>query len=153
MRLASASGTPRLRYVVAVGAAAWLAMWGVLIGAHSIMGHSQSSVAHPAHALVASLGGEFTVDVDHPHVSKGSAGGHHEQFTTAVLPRSGAVVAALIALGVVAAVADRWAGLVWAARRARAPAYPGFFCYRSRRLDPVLLVSSLTGQRQVVSAL
>ncbi|MES3638929.1 hypothetical protein Q9Q76_17700 [Mycobacterium intracellulare] len=105
MRLASASGTPRLRYVVAVGAAAWLAMWGVLIGAHSIMGHSQSSLAHPAHALVASLGGEFTVDVDHPHVSKGSAGGHHEQFTTAVLPRSGAVAAALIALGAVAAVA------------------------------------------------
>ncbi|GAB4931091.1 hypothetical protein [Mycobacterium avium] len=87
-------------------------MWGVLIGAHSIMGHSQSSVAHPAHALVASLGGEFTVDVDHPHVSKGSAGGHHEQFTTAVLPRSGAVVAALIALGVVAAVALT-GGLAW----------------------------------------
>ncbi|ATO65204.1 hypothetical protein [Mycobacterium avium] len=97
---------------MAVGAAAWLAMWGVLIGAHSIMGHSQSSVAHPAHALVASLGGEFTVDVDHPHVSKGSAGGHHEQFTTAVLPRSGAVVAALIALGVVAAVALT-GGLAW----------------------------------------
>ncbi|MCA2347058.1 hypothetical protein JF734_14435 [Mycobacterium intracellulare] len=97
---------------MAVGAAAWLAMWGVLIGAHSVMGHSQSSLAHPAHALVASLGGEFTVNVDHPHVSKGSAGDHHEQFTTAVLPRSGAVVAALIALGVVAAVAVT-GGLAW----------------------------------------
>jgi hypothetical protein len=74
------------------------------------MGHSQSSVSQssmsqPAHALVASLGGEFTVDVDHPHVGKGSSGDHHEQFTTAVLPRSGAVVAALIALSAVAAVA------------------------------------------------
>lgn len=116
MIFGGASRLPRLRYVVAVGAAAWLAAW-VLIGAHSVMGHSQSSVSQssmsqPARALVASLGGEFTVDVDHPHVSKGSAGGHHEQFTTAVLPRSGAVVAALIALGVVAAVALT-GGLAW----------------------------------------
>ncbi|WP_040624515.1 hypothetical protein [Mycobacterium parascrofulaceum] len=112
---------------MAVGAAAWLAMWGVLIGAHSIMGHSQSSVSHPAHALVASLGGEFTVDVDHPHVGKGSSGGHHEQFTTAVLPRSGAVVAALIALGVVAAVAvtagSAWFGLPAGRGPPRAPAF------------------------------
>lgn len=109
MIFGGASRLPRLRYVVAVGAAAWLAAW-VLIGAHSVMGHSQSSVSQssmsqPARALVASLGGEFTVDVDHPHVGKGSSGDHHEQFTTAVLPRSGAVVAALIALSAVAAVA------------------------------------------------
>ncbi|MCA2247854.1 hypothetical protein JF729_08605 [Mycobacterium intracellulare] len=101
---------------MAVGAAAWLSAW-VLIGAHSVMGHSQSSVlqssvSHSAHALVASLGGEFTVNVDHPHVGKGSSGEHPEQFTTAVVPRSGGVVAALIALGAVAAVAVA-GGLAW----------------------------------------
>lgn len=93
--------------MVAVGAAVWLAMWGVLIGAHSVNTHSQSSVVHLAPAMLASAsgGGQPTLSVDHLHVGKGLAGDHPERFTAAVLPRSGAVVAALIALGVVAAVA------------------------------------------------
>ncbi|WP_241777299.1 hypothetical protein [Mycobacterium intracellulare] len=94
---------PRLRYVVAVGAVVWLAAWMFLIGAHNAMG-TESSATHPAHALKTSVDGEFTVNVDHPHVGKGSPGAHHEQFTAAVLPRSGSAVAALLALGVVAAV-------------------------------------------------
>ncbi|ASL15694.1 MULTISPECIES: hypothetical protein [Mycobacterium] len=132
MRLASASGTPRLRYAVAVGAAAWLAMWGVLIGAHSILGHPQSSLGHPAHALVASLGGEFTVNVDHPHATKGSSGGHHEQFTTAVLPRSGAALATLAVLGAVLAVA--------------LTAGPARFAVRAGRGPPRTPAFALTGQ-------
>jgi plasmid stabilization system protein ParE len=98
---------PRLRYVVAVVAAVWLAVWVVVIGAHSVMGdgHSESSVPHPAHALVASLGSEFAVNVDHPHVGNGSSSAHPEQFSAAVLTRSGAAVAALAVLGAVLAVA------------------------------------------------
>ncbi|WP_244269136.1 hypothetical protein, partial [Mycobacterium parascrofulaceum] len=96
------------RYVVAVGAAVWLAMWGVLIGADSVIMRSQSSAPRPAHAVVASAsggGGQSSFGVDHPRATKGFASEHPEQSTAAVLPRSGAPVTTLIALGAVAAVA------------------------------------------------
>ncbi|GLV09174.1 hypothetical protein AWC17_19515 [Mycobacterium nebraskense] len=101
MRFGSGSG-PRLRCVVAV----CLAVWGVLIGADSVIMNSQALAVHPAPAVSsASGGGQPALSVDHPHLGKGSPSEHPEQFTTAVLPRSGAAVAMLIVLGVVAAVA------------------------------------------------
>ncbi|MDA3663339.1 hypothetical protein PFJ02_15040 [Mycobacterium xenopi] len=99
-----------------MGTAVWLAAWGVLIGADSVIMPSHSSVARPAPAVVASTsGGDHpSFGVDHSHVGKGLSGEHPEQFTTAVLPRSGTAVAALAALGVVLAVAVAVAGgLAW----------------------------------------
>lgn len=83
------------------------------IGAH----HSEESDPHThlaAHPLLSSLGGEFSVDGAHAHLSDGSHPYHPEQLAAAVLPRpvtdgvlaSGAVFTALtVPVGVVPAVA------------------------------------------------
>ncbi|MBI2702290.1 MAG: hypothetical protein HYX31_24755, partial [Mycobacterium sp.] len=60
---------------------------------------------------MASLGGEFTPDFDHPHLVVGdSSSSHPEAFAAAVLPNSPAT--ALVALGVVVAVVAAM-GLWW----------------------------------------
>jgi hypothetical protein len=82
--------------------AAAVAMWMLVIGGHSEL-RSESVVSHPAHALVTSLGGEFSVSADHPHLSRGSSTvHHHEAFATGVLSNSSSTT--LAALGVVVAV-------------------------------------------------
>jgi len=94
---------------VAVVAAA-VAMWVLAFGGHSEL-RSQLAASHPAHALVSSLGSEFTVNADHPHLSSGSPAAHHyEAFATGVLSYS--PTATLAALGVVVAVVAG-VGLWW----------------------------------------
>lgn len=101
-------GWPQWR--AAAGVAVAVAMWVLVFGGHSVL-RSQVPASHPAHALVASLGSQFAVNVDHPHVSKGSPTvEHHEAFAVGVLPNGPA--AAVAALGVVVAVAAG-ASLVW----------------------------------------
>ncbi|KAA1245098.1 hypothetical protein F0Q45_24450 [Mycobacterium simiae] len=108
MRFVGAAGTSRLRYVVAVASVAWMALWVVVIGAHNELFHSESPVPHPAHALATSLGAEFAINVDHPHVSKHSSSAHPEQFMTAVLPRSASTVLAVGVVTVMAAAGAGW---------------------------------------------
>ncbi len=104
-------GRPRWRCVGAVAVvAAAVAMWVLVFGGHSEL-RSQVPASHPGHALVASLGNEFTVNADHPHLFKGSsAAHHHEAFAIGVLPDGPAV--AVAALGVVVAVVAG-VGLWW----------------------------------------
>lgn len=82
-------------------------MWVLVIGGHSEL-RSESPAPHPAHALVSSLGSEFTINIDHPHLyNYPSSAHHHEAFATAVLPHSptttfaalGVVVAAVAGVG------------------------------------------------------
>ncbi|OBJ90345.1 hypothetical protein A5640_02970 [Mycobacterium asiaticum] len=72
------------------------------------MGHAEARPeprpTHPAHVLVSSLGGEFTVTADHAHVGNPSSAAHHEAFAVAVLPNTPAPSVAALAV-VVAAVA------------------------------------------------
>ena len=57
--------------------------------------------SHTLHALLSSLGSEFTVNAGHAHLVDGSSTVCHESVTTAVLPRSGT---ASVARGAVMAV-------------------------------------------------
>lgn len=93
---------PWWRSVSMMGAVAVVAaMWVLVIGGHSEL-RSESADSHPAHALVTSLGSEFVVNADHPHLSNGSSAAHHyEALATGVLPDSPATAAA--SLGVVVA--------------------------------------------------
>ena len=97
-------GPPRWRAAAGLAVvAAAVAMWVFAFGGHSVL-RSQVPAPHPAHALIGSLGSQFAVNVDHPHVSKGSPTvDHHEAFAVGVLPNGPA--AAIAALGVVVAVA------------------------------------------------
>ena len=91
--------------VAAVAAVMWLAGWLLVIGAHSTLISSHTAVPHAAHVLPATLGGEFTLNVDHPHADKGPSSAHPERLVAAVLPRSAPASAVLVWLGVVGAVA------------------------------------------------
>jgi hypothetical protein len=62
---------------------------------------SGSRASHTPHALLSSLGSEFTVNAEHAHLAYGSPTACHESVTTAVLPRSGN---ASVARGAVMAV-------------------------------------------------
>lgn len=85
-------------------------MWVLATGGHAEL-RSESAASHPAHALLRSLGHEFAVTVDHPHLSSGSpAAHHHEAFATGVLPNGPAIDVAALG-GVVAVVAA--VGLLW----------------------------------------
>ncbi|WP_264078777.1 hypothetical protein [Mycobacterium szulgai] len=95
--LSNASALPRWRSMIVVATVAFLV---ALVG-HSAMLHSESHTSHPAHALLSTLGGEFAVNADHPHVFDGSSTHCHNVFATAVLPRPATT---LVALGTVAAV-------------------------------------------------
>jgi hypothetical protein len=57
--------------------------------------------SHTPHALLSSLGGEFTVNAEHAHLVDGSSTACPESVAAAVLPRSGT---ASVALGAVMAV-------------------------------------------------
>ncbi|WP_186273488.1 hypothetical protein [Mycobacterium kubicae] len=103
MRWGGATATPRLRVVVAVMAAVWLAGWLLVIGAHHATGHSDSPV-QPAQVSLMSSHGGFAATMDLPHFDKGSSA-HPERLMTAVMPRSATALDALVVLGVVAAVA------------------------------------------------
>lgn len=129
---AGVTGTLRPRAVVIMVAAAWMALWLVVIGAHNAtpngLLHAEPRAPYPPHALVTSLGTEFAVNADHPHIGKGSPSIHHEPFMTAVLPRS--ATNGLVALGVVAAVvavAARLARLAAPAGRGPPVAPAAFF--------------------------
>lgn len=100
--LKDACRPPRLRSVGAVAAVAVaVAMWVLVIGGHSEL-RSESPASHPAHALVTSLGNEFTINTEHAHLdNRSSSTHHHEAFATGVLPHSPAT--SFAALGVVAA--------------------------------------------------
>lgn len=103
--------TPRRVRVLAmaVGVAA-VALWVLVTGGHSDL-RSASAASHRAHALVTSLGSEFSVSAGHGHlVSSDSSGAHPEAFAAAVLPNSPAT--AVVGLGVVVAVAAA-VGLCW----------------------------------------
>lgn len=107
----AARGGPRRRSLAALGIVATVvAMWVLVVGGHSEL-RSELSASHSAHALVSSLGGEFTVNVDHAHLSNApSAAHHHEAFATGVLPV--APVTAVAALSVVV-LAVAVVGLLW----------------------------------------
>lgn len=100
-RIAPPTDTRRLRIRSAMVVVAL--MWAlVTAGIHGGALSAEHHAAHAAHPLLASLGAEFAVSVEHAHLVDGSAQSHHpEQFAAAVLPRSGTV---LVALGLVAAV-------------------------------------------------
>lgn len=77
-------------------------MWVLVIGGHFEL-RSEASAPHPAHAVITALGGEYTVNVDHPHLVGGDAlGAHPEELAAAVLSDSSST--ALAALGLVVAV-------------------------------------------------
>ncbi|MHA7653746.1 putative copper homeostasis (lipo)protein LpqS [Mycobacterium sp. ML4] len=73
-------------------------VWVLVLG-HAEVRH-EPAVSHPAHALVSSLGGEFTVNSNHAHIENPSVA-HHESFMTAVLPN--APVTTVAALSVLVA--------------------------------------------------
>ena len=100
-----ARAMPRLRFALTAAAAAWVAGWVLVIGAHEVAGHSESAVSHSAHALMDSLDTGFAVNVDHPHLNNGSSAPHPERSVTAVVPRSATTLHALMLVGVVAAAA------------------------------------------------
>ncbi|MBI2696103.1 hypothetical protein [Mycobacterium nebraskense] len=97
MRLNDASRLPRLGFLIAVAAVAWV----LAVDDQCELRGPGSPTSHPAHALVSSLRSEFSVNVDHPHLWDGSSTECPEAFATAVLLRSST---ALVALGVVVAV-------------------------------------------------
>jgi lipoprotein LpqS len=97
MTLVSADRPLRWRSAIAVAAVAWV-LTAVL---HCGPARSESDTPHLPHPLLTSLGSEFAINVDHPHLVDTPAQCHHEQFATAALPRA---ATALVALGVVVAV-------------------------------------------------
>lgn len=74
----------RLRSFIAIVAAAGTL---VILG-HSALMHSDSHAAHPRHPLLASLGNEFAVNVDHSHLVDGFSSECHELLATPALLRS-----------------------------------------------------------------
>jgi hypothetical protein len=86
--------------------------------------------SHTPHALLSSLGSEFTVNAEHAHLVDRSSTACHESLTTAVLPRSGT---ASVARGAIMAVV---ASTGWLAQP---PAV-------AERGPPRALGSALTGQ-------
>ncbi|WP_238306298.1 MULTISPECIES: hypothetical protein [Mycobacterium] len=76
-----------------------VAVWILILG-HAEVRH-EPAAPHPAHVLVSSLGGEFTISSNHAHIGTPSVA-HHEAFMTAVLPN--APVTTVAALSVVVAV-------------------------------------------------
>ncbi|KZS60513.1 putative copper homeostasis (lipo)protein LpqS [Mycobacterium ostraviense] len=85
---------PRLRSLIAIAAA----VGALVILGHSALMHSHAHPAHPPHPLLTSVGSEFAVNVDHPHLVDGWSSPCHQLFATPVLLRS---ANDLIALGAV----------------------------------------------------
>ncbi|MFQ2844938.1 MULTISPECIES: hypothetical protein [Mycobacterium] len=96
----SACPRPWWQFTAALAAAvAAVAVWILLLG-HAEVRH-EPVAPHPAHVLVSSLGGEFTISSNHAHIGTPSVA-HHEAFMSAVLPN--APVTTVAALSVVVAV-------------------------------------------------
>lgn len=90
---------PWWQFTAALAAAVTaIAVWVLVLG-HAEVRH-EPAAPHPAHVLVSSLGGEFTINSNHAHLENPSVS-HHEAFMTAVLPN--APVATVAALSVVVA--------------------------------------------------
>jgi len=70
-----------------IGVAAAVAV--VAVVGHCEPNLSEPRASHTAHALLSSLGSEFTVNAEHSHLVDGSSTACHESVTTAVLPRPG----------------------------------------------------------------
>lgn len=102
----------RQRWVAAAVAASLLLLCG-----HSAMLHSEAHAPHPPHALLSSLGGEVWVNPDHSHLLNGSVTHCHNDFATAVLPRSSTTLIQLGVATVVVAVIAMLASLVAPAGR------------------------------------
>jgi hypothetical protein len=101
----------------------------------AIVGHCGSNLSgprasHTPHALLSSLGSEFTVNAEHAHLVDGSSTACHESVTTAVLPRSGTASVARGAIMAVVAITGWFA---------RPPVVAG-------RGPPHALGTALTGQ-------
>lgn len=111
--LSSAFRLPRWRSLIAVATAAFLV---ALVG-HSSLLDSETHASHQPHPLVATLGGEFAVNVDHAHSFAGSLTQCHDVFATAVCPRSATTLVALGAVAAGIAVTAALANLVVAAGR------------------------------------
>jgi hypothetical protein len=92
--------------------------------------HPNNAARHEPHALLSSLGSEFSVNADHAHLSNGSFAHWRNEFATAVLPPAETALAQLYVGAVVVAVTTRLASLVAAAGRG----------------PPSALASGLTGQ-------
>lgn len=106
------SGGANMRYTKAQQVR-WLRLVAVVLAAVGVLAvgcgltsvkSSSHAVAHPPHALLSTLGGEFTVDVTQPHVDTGSRHACLEKLGTAVLPRSATVSTALCAVVAVVAI-------------------------------------------------
>lgn len=89
---------PRLRFLVAVVAA----MGMLAIAAHSDVLRPVSPATHTPHAVASSLGGEYTVTIDHAHLDNGSSAAHHPPFPATMLTKSPSTT--LAAFGLVAAL-------------------------------------------------
>lgn len=96
MRCEAVNRNPRVRRVVAVLTAAWMALWVVVIGAH-YGSHSNSlylELVPPGQpqALATSPRAEFVLDADHRHLDGGSPADHNEPTMAVGLPWSSATL-------------------------------------------------------------
>lgn len=109
----------RQRWLAAAVVAALLLLFG-----HSAMLRAETRAPHPPHALLSSLAGEVWVNPDHPHLLNGSFTHCHNEFATAVLPRSSTTLVQLGVATVVVAVIAMLASLVAPAGRGPPSALP-----------------------------
>ncbi|QUR69948.1 hypothetical protein [Mycobacterium spongiae] len=79
------------------------ALVGAALAAQCWLPQPQRYRAHPNHPLATSVGREFVVNIDHPHVRNNSTPQCAEHFAPAVLPRSAAPG---FAVDIVAATAE-----------------------------------------------
>lgn len=76
-------------------------MFLLLLVGHSALLHPESHPRHHSHAFLSSVGAEFAINVDHPHLFNGTLTACHDVAASAVLPR---IATTLVELGVAAAV-------------------------------------------------
>lgn len=91
---------PWWRSSVALAAAVTAVGVWVLVLGHAEVRH-EPATPHHAHALVSSLGGEFTISSHHAHIGIPSVA-HHEALMTAVLPNAPVTTVAALSVVVVA---------------------------------------------------
>lgn len=92
------------RSMTAVATAAFL----LLLLGHSALLHSETGHPHHSHALLSSVGAEFAINVDHPHLVNGALTACHDVSASAVLPRTPTI---LMEIGVAAAMVAIVAGV------------------------------------------
>lgn len=107
------------RWLAAAVVAALLLLFG-----HSAMLRAETHAPHPPHALLSSLGSEVWVNPDHAHLLNGSFAHCHNEFATAVLPRSSTTLVQLGVATVVVAMVAMLASLVAPAGRGPPRALP-----------------------------